>query len=154
VQDALASGGVIILITAAGGAFGHVLRQTNVAVAIQERFPITEGGVALLVMAFVVTALVRVAQGSATVSMITGVSIVAPLAANMELPYHMLYLALAVGCGSKPLPWMNDSGFWITSKMSGMTEAETLKTFTVVLTIMGFVCMAATLAGAVWLPLK
>jgi GntP family gluconate:H+ symporter len=154
VQEALASGGVIILITAAGGAFGHVLRQTNIAAAIQERFPITEAGIALLVMAFFVTALVRVAQGSATVAMITGVSIVGPLAAAMPPDYHLVYLALAIGSGSKPLPWMNDSGFWITSKMSGMTEAETLKTFTVVLTIMGFVCMAVTVAGAVLLPLK
>jgi len=154
VQEALASGGVIILITAAGGAFGRVLQQTNIAAAIQERFPITQAGIALLVMAFVVTALVRVAQGSATVAMITGVSIVGPLAATMTLDYHLVYLALAIGCGSKPLPWMNDSGFWITSKMSGMTEAETLKTFTVVLTIMGFVCMAATVAGAILFPLK
>jgi GntP family gluconate:H+ symporter len=153
VQDALASGGVIILITAAGGAFGHVLQQTNVAAAIAQRFPITQSGTALLVMAFVVTALVRVAQGSATVAMITGVSIVGPLAASMTLPYHVVYVALAIGCGSKPLPWMNDSGFWISSKMSGMTEAETLKTYTVVITLMGFVCMGATLLGAKYVPL-
>lgn len=153
VQEALASGGVIILITSAGGAFGHVLRQTNIAAAIAERFPIEEAGIALLMMAFFVTALVRVAQGSATVSMITGVGIVGPLAMTIDLPYHILYVALAIGCGSKPLPWMNDSGFWITSKMSGMTEGETLKTFTIVLTIMGFVCMGATLVGATYLPL-
>jgi GntP family gluconate:H+ symporter len=65
-----------------------------------------------------------------------------------------LYLALAIGSGSKPLPWMNDSGFWIVGKMSGMTEGETLRTFTVVLTLMGLGCLAATVAGAVFLPLK
>jgi GntP family gluconate:H+ symporter len=80
------------------------------------------------------------------------VSIVGPLAASVTLPYHMVYLALAIGCGSKPLPWMNDSGFWITSKMSGLSEAETLKTYTVVITLMGFVCMGATLLGARYLP--
>ncbi len=153
IQQALASGGVIILITAAGGAFGHVLRQCGVAEAIQQRFPSTQDGMVLLGLAFVVTSIVRFAQGSATVAMITGVSIVAPIAAEIALPYHPVYLALAIGCGSKPLPWMNDSGFWIVGRMSGMTESETLKTFSVTLTIMGIVGFLVTLAGAAWLPL-
>lgn len=152
-QKAVSSGGVIILITAAGGAFGHVLRQCGVAEAIQARFPSTQDGLVLLVLAFVVTAVVRFAQGSATVSMITSVGIVAPLAADLTLGFHPVYLALAIGCGSKPLPWMNDSGFWIVGRMSGMTESETLKTFSVTLTIMGFVGFLVTLAGAKWLPL-
>lgn len=153
IQPALQSGGVIILITAAGGAFGQALRQCGVAEAIQQRFPATQSDTALLALAFVVTAVVRFAQGSATVAMITSVSIVAPLAAAMSLSYHPVYLALAIGCGSKPLPWMNDSGFWIVGRMSGMTEAETLKTFSVTLTIMGIVGFLVTLAGATWLPL-
>jgi GntP family gluconate:H+ symporter len=144
---------LIILITAAGGALGHVLRQTGIAAAIQERMPATETGVALLVMAFAVTAVVRVAQGSATVAMITAVGIVAPIAATTQLPYHPLYLALAIGCGSKPVPWMNDSGFWVVGRMSGMTAAETLKTFTPAVTIMGFVGLLATLVGAVLFPM-
>ena len=152
IQPALASGGLIILITAAGGAFGHVLRQCGIADAIQARFPATQDGMVLLLFAFAVTAIVRFAQGSATVAMITGVSIVGPLAAGIELPYHPVYLALAIGCGSKPLPWMNDSGFWIVGRMSGMTEAETLKTFSATLTIMGIVGLLVTLAGAKWFP--
>ena len=152
-QKALASGGVIILITAAGGAFGHVLRQCGIAESIQARFPATQSGLTLLAVAFVLTAVVRFAQGSATVAMITSVSIVAPLAAELTLGYHPVYLALAIGCGSKPLPWMNDSGFWIVGRMSGMTEKETLKTFSATLTIMGIVGFLVTLAGAKWLPL-
>ena len=153
IGPALASGGVIILITGAGGAFGHVLRQAGVAEAIQSRMPPSEGGLTLLVLAFLITAAVRVAQGSATVAMITAVGIVSPLAADVPLPYSPLYLALAIGCGSKPLPWMNDSGFWVVGRMSGMTEAETLKTLSVTLTIMGVVGFLVTLAGAKWLPL-
>ena len=99
------------------------------------------------------TMVVRVAQGSATVAMITAVGIIGPVATNIDLPYNRLYLALAIGCGSKPLNWMNDSGFWIISKMSGMTEGETLKTVTVMLTIMGLVGLGATLLGATLLPL-
>lgn len=153
VQASLTSGGIILLITAAGGAFGHVLRQSGVAEAIQERFPATRHDLAILVLAFVVTVLVRFVQGSATVAMITSVSIVAPLAAEIALSYHPVYLALAIGCGSKPLPWMNDSGFWIVGRMSGMTEAETLRTFSVTLTIMGVVGFLVSFAGAVCLPL-
>lgn len=153
VQGALMSGGLIILITASGGALGHVLRQTGIAAAIQEYLPATHTGIVLLLVAFTVTAVVRVAQGSATVAMITAVGIVAPIVATAPLPYHPLYLALAIGCGSKPLPWMNDSGFWVVGRMSGMTASETLKTFSAALTIMGVVGLIVTLAGAVLFPM-
>lgn len=153
VQTALLGGSVIILITAAGGSFGMVLKQTNISTTIQEMVPAAQAGTALLFVGFIVTAIIRVAQGSATVAMITAVGIVGPLAATMELPYHPLYLALAVGCGSKPLPWMNDSGFWVISRTSGMTESEMLKSVTIMMTIMGIVGMAATLIGAWLVPL-
>lgn len=153
IQDALSSAGVIILITAAGGAYGSVLRSTGIAVGLRHALPLAVSGISLLLIAFLLTMLIRVAQGSATVAMIAAAGILSPLAATIDLPYHPLYLALAIGSGSKPLPWMNDSGFWIIGKMSGFTEAETLKTFTVELTIMGFACLAATVLGAVVFPL-
>jgi GntP family gluconate:H+ symporter len=153
IQDALTSGGLIILITASGGALGHVLRQTNIAVAVEDLVPSAGSGIALLFTAFTLTMVVRVAQGSATVAMITGAGIVAPIAASTVLPYHPLYLALAVGCGSKPLPWMNDSGFWVVGRMSGMTPSETLKTFTVGLTVMGLVGFGVVIVGALLFPL-
>lgn len=149
VQSALASGGVIILITSAGGAFGYCLKQTGVAGAIDFFTP--ESKYWLLPLAFFLTAVIRIAQGSATVSMVTAIGIVAPLAAA-GLPYHPVYLALAIGCGSKPIPWMNDSGFWIVSKMTGMTEAETLKSVSVLLSLMGFVGLPIVMIGAWLLP--
>ena len=82
--------------------------------------------------------------------MITSVAIVSPLAATGSLAFHPVYLALAVGCGSKPLPWMNDSGFWVVGRMSGFTERETLRTFSVTLSVMGISGFAATLIAA-WL---
>ena len=151
VQQALQSGGVIILITAAGGAFGFVLRQTGIAQELQAAFPGAEGS--LLIIAFLITTLVRIAQGSATVAMITAVGVIAPLASSMALPYHPLYLALAIGCGSKPISWMNDSGFWIIGKMSGMTEEETLKTASVQIALMGVAGLMVTLLGAWLFPL-
>ena len=151
IQQALQSGGVIILVTAAGGAFGFVLRQTGIAQELQSAFPGAEGS--LLIIAFLITTLVRIAQGSATVAMITAVGVIAPLAASMTLPYHPLYLALAIGCGSKPVSWMNDSGFWIIGKMSGMNEAETLKTASVQIALMGVAGLVVTLLGAWLFPL-
>ena len=93
------------------------------------------------------------AQGSATVSMITSIGIIAPLLSEIELSFHPVYLALAIGCGSKPGPWMNDSGFWVISRMSGMTEGETLKTFSVMLTLMGFAGFAVVWVASKVLPL-
>ncbi len=152
ISEALLSAGSIVLITAAGGAFGHVLGQSGIAESIQARSPLAAGGISLLLIAFFVTSIIRVAQGSATVAMITAVGVVAPLAQATTLTYHPVYLALAIGCGSKPVPWMNDSGFWIITRMSGMTESESLRTFSVALTLMGAVGLLTTIAGAVWFP--
>ena len=135
VQSALASGGVVILITAAGASFGTMLQQTNIAASIRElaeQYNIT--GFMVLPMAFLVTAVVRTAQGSATVSMITSVGIFAGMA--VTLPFHPVYLAMAIGCGSKPFPWMNDSGFWVINRMSGMTIGETIRSVSFLMTAM------------------
>jgi GntP family gluconate:H+ symporter len=147
---ALESAGVILLITPAGGAFGQALRATDVAGVLSSMF--SGSGLWLLPAAFFVTTLVRLAQGSATVAMITAVGIVAPLSIGVDLGYNPVYLALAIGCGSKPIPWMNDSGFWIISKMTGMTEGETLKTASVMMGVMGFSGFAVTMLGAWLLP--
>ena len=151
VQTALAGGGIIILITAGGSAFGSMMKASGIAEELGGWF--SESGGMILVVAFVLTALVRMAQGSATVAMITCGGIVASLLQDVELGFHPVYLALAIGCGSKPGPWMNDSGFWVISKMSGMTEAETLKTFSVMLTLMGCAGFAVVWVASKVLPL-
>lgn len=108
----------------------------------------------MLLLAFVLTALVGFAQGSATVAVITAVGIVAPMVLAADLGFHSVYVALAIGCGSKPLPWMNDSGFWIVSRMSGMNEQETLKTFLVMLSLMGVVGFAVVGLASVLMPMN
>jgi len=104
-------------------------------------------------LAFVLTALIRTAQGSATVAMITAAGAFAGVAHAEMLGFNPVYLALAIGCGSKPIWWMNDSGFWVVSQMSGMTEAEGLKTLTPLLVIMGVVGLLCTMALAALFPL-
>jgi GntP family gluconate:H+ symporter len=104
-------------------------------------------------LAFLISAVVRTAQGSATVAMITASGILSGIATTMSLEYHMLYIGLAVACGSKLIPWMNDSGFWIVCKMSNLTEQEALKTFSPMLTIMGIVGLLVTMLAANIFPL-
>jgi GntP family gluconate:H+ symporter len=152
VGASLASGGVIILITAGGGAFGGALKQTGVANLIRE-IP-TESHLVVLVLAFLITTAIRTAQGSATVAMITAVGVLAAFAEPGQLGCNPVYLALAIGCGSKPVAWMNDSGFWVICKMSGMTEAEGLRYVTPMSILMGVVGLAVTLLAAWLMPLS
>lgn len=150
-QSALSSGGVIILITAAGGAFGRALQQTGIAGQFGE---VTGASTAtVLGIAFIVTSMVRFAQGSATVAMITGVGVMASFAAGGTLGFHPVYLALAIGFGSKMFMWMNDSGFWVIGKMSGMTELETLKFITPLTSLMGLVGLVLTILTASVFPM-
>jgi len=150
--------GVIILITGAGGAFGTMIRETDIGGTIKA-IGVGEGNTAgMLFMAWFLTAVIRAAQGSATVSMITGSGIMAPILAAMAadgtLGCHPIYFCLAIGFGAFPLSWMNDSGFWVVQRMSGFTEKETLKTWTVMLTAIGVVGIIQVIAMATILPLK
>ena len=104
-------------------------------------------------MAFLLTTMVRTAQGSATVAMITAAAAFRGMAVPGHLAFNPVYLALAIGCGSKPIMWMNDSGFWIISQMSGMTGPEGLRTLTPQLLVMGLAGLATVILGAWAFPL-
>lgn len=152
VGNSLKSAGTIILITGMGGAFGGILQQTALGLEVRAFASSNElGSLALLVLAFFATSAIRIAQGSATVAMITSVGIVGGLV-SQGFGIHPVYLALAIGCGAKPIPWMNDSGFWVVGKLAGLTEKETLKTFSVVIALQGIVGMLAVLAFAYFFP--
>jgi GntP family gluconate:H+ symporter len=153
-ETALSGGGQIILITAAGAAFGGMLQQTAVGseIASMEVFRGTNAGLAVLVGAFLVTALIRMAQGSATVAMVTAIGMFGALAKGGALGCHPVYLALAIGFGSKPFPWMNDSGFWLITRMSGQTPGETLRNHSTMFSIMGVSGLILTLVSAKLFP--
>ena len=85
--------------------------------------------------------------------MITASGLLAGLATSNTLEFHPVYLGLAIACGSKLIPWMNDSGFWIVCKMSDLTEKELLKTFSPMLTIMGIVGLLTIMLAAAVFPL-
>ncbi|MEX2138918.1 MAG: SLC13 family permease [Pirellulales bacterium] len=154
VEVALMSGGLIIMIVAAGGAFGAMLGAAGIGEAITSAAG-KEGatGTALLLLVFGVTSVIKIAQGSSTVAMITAAGIVnSMLAGGTELPFHLVYVALAIGCGSLVCSWMNDAGFWIVAKMSGLTELEALKAWTSLLALMGFVGLGVVLIYVQLMP--
>ena len=143
---AVAEGGGILLVAAAGGAFGAALRQTGVGSLIAA-IP-DMGGFGLLITAWAVAAAMRTAQGSATVAMVVAAGVVA--AAIPESGLHAVWVACAIGCGSKALAWMNASGFWVVCRAGGLTEREALSAFTPLTGVLALAGLAATLAGA-WL---
>ena len=151
VSRSLSSAGNIILITAAGGAFGAMLRQAGIAGAVESL--VGEGaGMSLLPIAFVVTTAIRTLQGSATVAMITAAGVLSSLATATNLPFHPVYICMAIGAGSKPVSWMTDSAFWVITKMSGMTEAEGLRTLPAMSTSMGIAALVFTMIFAKLIP--
>lgn len=154
IQKSLSDGGLVLLITAGGGTFGEMIKQTGIGDWIGESLRSDQVGLSLLMISFAIAALVRVAQGSATVAMITAAGIVAPVASQFELPFHSVYLVMSIGCGSKLLPWMNDSGFWLVGRMGGLTVPQTFRTFSLTLTVMGCAGMIATLLAAWLVPLR
>ena len=149
----LITAGSIILITGAGGAYGGMIRLSGVGEVIA--YHATHMDLSYVLLAWGITAFIRIAQGSATVAMITGAGLMASIIGDgSTLPYHPVYVFLAIGFGSITLSWMNDSGFWVVQKLSGFTEKEMLRTWSVLLTVISFVGIVLSLLGANIFPLR
>lgn len=136
--------GVVILVTGAGGAFGKVLVATGVGDAVAG--VMAGSPLPLVVLAFSLALGVRVAQGSATVSMVTAAGLIAPvLESGMVSDIDRALLTVAIAAGATALSHVNDSGFWLISRFFGMTTEQTLRTWTVVATLVGGVGFAVVL---------
>jgi len=164
-ETALMSGGVIILITAGGGAFGAMLREAGISDSIEQLGGATgqNMGLAMLALGFGIAVVMKVAQGSSTVAMIVTAGMMASMASpdpdgvfeplKAMLGCHPVYLCTAIGAGSLVGSWMNDSGFWIFSRMSGLTEVETLKAWAVLLVVIGVFAFGFSLLFATLVPM-
>ncbi|MDR0610240.1 MAG: GntP family permease [Planctomycetaceae bacterium] len=156
IETAILSAGMIVLITSAGGAFGAMLRAAHIGERIEELFQNETAltGIFLLFLAFAVTAIIKTAQGSSTVAMITAAGIFAGIVKDSSaLPFHPAYLAVTIGLGSCVTGWMNDSGFWIFCRMGGIRETDALKTWTIGLILLGFSGLLVVLILSQLLPL-
>lgn len=135
---ALEPAGIIILITGAGGVFKQVLIDSGVGKVLGDALSGT--GLPTLLLAFLVAAFIRVAQGSATVAMVTGAGIVLPVLDGLNASEHLRALAtIAIACGATVLSHVNDSGFWLVNRFFGLSVKDTLKSWTVMETIVGVV---------------
>ncbi|MFN4023907.1 MAG: GntP family permease [Hyphomonas sp.] len=136
--------GVVVLITGAGGAFKQILVDSEAGAVLAGA--LTATGISPLLFGFAVAAIVRVAQGSATVAMLTAAGLAAPVAALAGLEGAGLALmVMAIASGATVLSHVNDSGFWLVSRYLGLTEAQTLKSWTVTATLVGLTGLAMTL---------
>ncbi|MEV6697186.1 gluconate:H+ symporter [Streptomyces sp. NPDC051453] len=136
--------GNILLVVGAGGIFGAVLKGSGVAQALSDTF--NNVGLPIIVLAYLISLVLRVAQGSATVAIVTTAGIVAPLLSegHYSQPFTALVI-MAISAGSIFASHVNDGGFWMVSKYFGISERDTLKTWTVlesVLSVAGFAVAA------------
>jgi Gnt-I system low-affinity gluconate transporter len=128
--------GMIILLTGAGGVFGRVLVEAGIGDVLVDMMSTTNLPVVLF--AFLVATVIRVSQGSATVAMVTAAGLIAPIvsAGDFSAP-HIGAITIAIACGATVLSHVNDSGFWLVKEFMGMTEKQTLMSWTIMETIIG-----------------
>lgn len=141
---ALEPAGIIILITGAGGVFGKVLVESGVGKILAEAMQ--SMNMPLVLFGFTTAAIMRISQGSGTVAMITGASLTAPVAQLVGASPQMLALCtIAIACGGAAFSHVNDSGFWMANRYFGMSVSDTLKSWTVMKTLVGLTGLAICL---------
>ena len=134
----------IILITGAGGMFGGVLRLSGIGDALSSS--LSNLGISLILQAFLISTLLRVAQGSATVALTTTAGLLSAAVAAADLSsLQLTALVMAIAAGATVLSHVNDSGFWLVSRFFGMDVKTTLKTWTVMETTLGLSAFAISL---------
>ncbi len=146
-NDALGPICAIILITGAGGMFGGVLRYSGIGDALSDS--LADLGLPLVVSAFVIATILRVAQGSATVALTTTAGLISAGVSDADpSSLQLVALVLAIAAGATVLSHVNDSGFWLVSRFFGMDVKTTLRTWTVLETTLGLSIFV--LALGVW----
>lgn len=133
---ALGPAGIIILITGAGGVFKGVLKATGITDALEIAF--RDSGIPVLVLAYVFATLVRIAQGSATVAMLTAAGLMIGFVQGLSQPMLAL-VTIAIAAGATGFSHVNDSGFWMISRYFRMTEAQTLRSWSVLSTLISVI---------------
>jgi len=136
VSAGLKNAGVIILITGAGGAFGNILRATDIGDTMGSALTHWHIGIFL---PFIIAAVLKTAQGSSTVAIITTAALVSPLLVSMGLdaPIAKALVVLAIGAGAMTVSHANDSYFWVVSQFSDMDTSTALRCHTMATLVQG-----------------
>jgi gluconate transporter len=142
--DSLAPIGTLLVIMGAGGSFKQVIVDSGVGLYAGKL--LASSSVSPLVVAYLIAAAMRAAQGSATVAIITAAGIVAPLVKHVP-GYQPEMIVLAVCCGGTILSHVNDAGFWLVNEYFGMAVPQTLKSWTAMKVVTSLVGFALVLAA-------
>lgn len=144
---ALGPAGIIILITGAGGVLKQILVDSGIGTMMANSIASSE--LSPIFMAWVLAAIIRVAQGSATVAMITAAGIMSSILPvfNLDEP-HMALIVISIASGATLLSHVNDSGFWLVNKYFGMSEKQTLQSWTIMETIIALCGLIFTLTAS------
>ena len=146
----LETAAVIILIIAAGSAYGESIKAAGLGDAVRS----AAGGHAInyVFFAWLIAVVLRGAQGSATVAVIASTGIISSIAGPAGFGVHPLYILLAVGYGSKAMSWMNDAGFWLVSRTGGLTQSEALRSWSILATAVSIIGLLEVLAVSSFFP--
>lgn len=141
---ALGPAGIIILVTGAGGVLKQILVDSGIGTTLAES--VSGSHIPVIILAWFLAALVRITQGSATVAMITSAGIIAPVLSLVNTDQiNTALIVVSIASGATIMSHVNDSGFWIVSKYLGMDEKQTLRSWTLMETIIAVTGLAVTL---------
>lgn len=144
---ALEPAGLMVLVVGAGAAYKEVLIQSGAGERITAL--VASANLSALVFAFLLAAFVRLAQGSATVAMVTAAGLASPLIAAAGLsPAQVALVTVGIGAGASVVSHVNDTGFWLVKQFLGLTEAQTFRSWTLCSTIAGLSMFA--MAALLW----
>ncbi|MBQ6151744.1 MAG: GntP family permease, partial [Mogibacterium sp.] len=132
-EEGVASAGIILLITGAGGAFGFIIRESGIGdylAQVISRMPLPA-----ILVPFIIATVIRLIQGSGTVSMITAASISAPILASLNI--NPVFATMSACMGAMVFSYFNDSFFWVVTRMVGITDVkEQFRTWSIPTTIL------------------
>jgi Gnt-I system low-affinity gluconate transporter len=148
---ALEPAGIIILVTGAGGVLKEILITSGVGEVVKNH--LADASIPLVLLGFLVSAAVRVMQGSATVAMIAGAGLLAPMVRGADVSQPLLaLLVLSTAAGATFLSHVNDSGFWLVNRYLGMSVPDTLKSWSVMTMLIGIVGVLLLLLLNLFVP--
>lgn len=153
VQKAMASAGLVLLITGAGGSFGAVIQGTGIGDLLAKSLGDTSNSrLWALVITYATGMIFRISQGSGTVAAITTMTIMAGAHLPEMVNIHPVWIALAALSGGISFGHINDSGFWVTVNLSGFTVTGGLKIYTLGIFFVSLIVFALSLTGGLLIP--
>lgn len=150
--EATKAAGIVLLITGAGGSFGSVINATQIGNLLVENIGSSNhAGLMLILITYVIAMVFRIAQGSGTVASITTMTMMASVVPGVAI--HPVWIALAALSGGLSIGHVNDSGFWVTANLSGLSLTGGIKTYTLGGAIVSVLTLLFVIVGSSIFPM-